>query len=405
MREGLDLGYNFNSSTTLVAVLGKPWFTNSYVYWCLSALLLSWPLRIIIECNTQYADYQITKLFGVNYDTPTSGNPIHASCSQLNAPGNYMLAPSYSEALLMEPVGGGENSNSNSSTVNQSNHDNDCEMIVPSYSEALLYERAAINVNVNSSTGVEDIACSVGRSESMFAMLEAAAPALHCDCPCHCHRQEETASAGGAASVDNNEPSNEDCSSLRAQSPDDSNNISLCNICNPSTVGTQHSTASTRDTSESNLKPNSGDLYLMRGMSLQFLRTNGTSLENIMENEESAVVSIDRGMGAIPKKRPQSEMINSFSAIRPDTLINFETTRKKIPESKTYLCLKAILKQNKRRYTLVTTDELKNFTNNDAVGVYSNSLVQLRENSSGSKRRQMLPPSVDPRRDSLNRFV
>lgn len=59
MREGLDLGYNFNP-TTVVGILGNPWFTNSYVYWCLSALLLSWPLRIIIEYNTQYADYQVS---------------------------------------------------------------------------------------------------------------------------------------------------------------------------------------------------------------------------------------------------------------------------------------------------------------------------------------------------------
>lgn len=58
MREGLELGCNLNP-TTLVAVLGKPWFTNRYVYWCLSALLLSWPLRVIIEYNTQYADYQV----------------------------------------------------------------------------------------------------------------------------------------------------------------------------------------------------------------------------------------------------------------------------------------------------------------------------------------------------------
>lgn len=58
MREGLDLGYNFNP-ITLVAVLGNPWFTNSYVYWFLSALLLSWPLRIIIEYKTQYVDYQV----------------------------------------------------------------------------------------------------------------------------------------------------------------------------------------------------------------------------------------------------------------------------------------------------------------------------------------------------------
>ena len=58
MREGLDLGYNPNP-TTLVAVPGSPWFTNRYVYWCLSALLLNWPLRVIIEYKTQYADYQV----------------------------------------------------------------------------------------------------------------------------------------------------------------------------------------------------------------------------------------------------------------------------------------------------------------------------------------------------------
>lgn len=59
MREGLDLGYNVNKM--LVAVLGNPWFTNSYVYWCLSALLLSWPLRVMIEYKTQYVEYQVKK--------------------------------------------------------------------------------------------------------------------------------------------------------------------------------------------------------------------------------------------------------------------------------------------------------------------------------------------------------
>lgn len=69
MREGLDLGYNPNP-TTLVAVLGNPWFTNRYVYWCLSALLLSWPLRVIIEYKTQYADYQVILSIDAQYDIP-----------------------------------------------------------------------------------------------------------------------------------------------------------------------------------------------------------------------------------------------------------------------------------------------------------------------------------------------
>lgn len=66
MREGLDLGYNVN--TMLVAVLGNPWFTNRYIYWCLSALLLSWPLRVIIEYKTQYADYQVKIIFKLYID-------------------------------------------------------------------------------------------------------------------------------------------------------------------------------------------------------------------------------------------------------------------------------------------------------------------------------------------------
>lgn len=47
---------------------------------------------------------KVTKLFGVNYDTPTANVQIHTSASQLSAPGSYMLAPSYSEALLMDPL-------------------------------------------------------------------------------------------------------------------------------------------------------------------------------------------------------------------------------------------------------------------------------------------------------------
>lgn len=66
MREGLDLGYNPNP-TTLVAVPGSRWFTNRYVYWCLSALLLNWPLRVIIEYKTQYADYQV-RIYSIIYN-------------------------------------------------------------------------------------------------------------------------------------------------------------------------------------------------------------------------------------------------------------------------------------------------------------------------------------------------
>lgn len=389
MREGLDLGYNFTTSTTLVSVFGRPWFTNSYVYWCLSALLLSWPLRIIIECNTQYADYQVTKLFGVNYDTPSSGEHIHASSSQLSAPGSYMLAPSYSEALLMEPSAPLQTATE--TNINSSDGECNNEMLVPSYSEALLYECANLtlsnNVNANS---INEIACSVGRSrtnDSLFAIVEPLKQTTQCNCSCH--------------HIVNDDEIN--CSSNSFNNLNDEhfniNNHScvVCGINNNINRNYFGNSIMTRDISEPNLRTNSGDL--MGGSSLQFLKLNGTSLENILENDEitsageaiattstittSPIIipieprdrGVDQGRGAIPKRKMQLELnchnINNgkinCSAIdngqsndltMTDVIVSMD---ERIPLSKTYLCLKSILKPNKRRYTLVTTEELKNF--------------------------------------------
>ncbi|XP_023288790.1 uncharacterized protein LOC111673860 [Orussus abietinus] len=407
MREGLDLGYNFNT-TSLVAVLGNPWFTNCYVYWCLSALLLSWPLRIIIECNTQYADYQITKIFGVNYDTPLDGEPIHASSSQLSAPGSYMLAPSYSEALLMEPsVGPDQNQ--------------ETEM-VPSYSEALLYERA------QEMTPCEIVVENPETEE---------APTINCGCPCHgmdsesCRsyrslpdnaelsderssadpreRLEESADEMERApqsvvyNVDTTEE--EPTSSDRlATRPSRSNDCTNCkesarqlafgpeassrpvgHVRQSSLEGLQdrrpERKSIPREISEPNLRSSS---ELMTA-STQFLMANGRSLENILEKEEAdaeglrtnpeglranqeraeALVLEDEALldsksvpslnwsqsrGAIPKRVEISKRV---------TVNPMSDVGKKIPSSRTYFCLKSILKQNKRRYTLVTADELQ----------------------------------------------
>ncbi|XP_015119172.1 uncharacterized protein LOC107042588 [Diachasma alloeum] len=349
MREGLDLGYNFNASTTLVAVLGRPWFTNSYVYWCLSALLLSWPLRIIIECNTQYADYQITKLFGVNYDTPTSGEPIHASSSQLSAPGSYMLAPSYSEALLMEPAG------PTSSSSEQANPDSG--VLVPSYSEALLYERP------RNPEGVHEIACSVGRSitnESLFAVLEP--PPSTCNCSCHQARlpDEQT-----------------ECTTLRGQSTTELRSCGVCSASN-NRIDSLDSSLITRDISEPNLRTNSCDL--LRGNSLQFLRVNGRSLENILESEEGSVgVPAAGGRGAIPKRRGVTDGGRAGGSGVTIARTEGGVGGKVMPESKTYFCLKSILKQNRRRYTLVTTEEFRNLVAGGEKGEEGR-LVFMREN-------------------------
>ncbi|XP_063980300.1 uncharacterized protein LOC135164143 isoform X2 [Diachasmimorpha longicaudata] len=351
MREGLDLGCNFNASTTLVAVFGRPWFTNSYVYWCLSALLLSWPLRIIIECKTQHADYQITKLFGVNYDTPTSGEPIHTSSSQLSAPGSYMLAPSYSEALLMEPAGPPSSASSASEQGT-----NETGVLVPSYSEALLYERP------RNTEGVHEIACSVGRSitnESLFAVLEP--QPITCNCSCH------------QATL----PEETECTSLRGQSTTELRNCGVCSASN-SRIDNLDNSLITRDISEPNLKTNSCDL--LRGNSLQFLRINGRSLENILESEEgccsTVVVPGDGGRGAIPKRRETDG--GERAGVSGVTSGRTHGSEKRMTESKTYFCLKSILKQNRRRYTLVTTEEFKNLVAGDKRE--TGSLVFVREN-------------------------
>ncbi|XP_068085686.1 transmembrane protein 151B-like [Anabrus simplex] len=131
MREGLDLSNVTNFKEYVVAYPDPdrmPWYSSPAVFWLCSFLLLSWPLRMVIEYNTAYVHYQVTKLFGVNYEvnstTPTSTNqPIsstpgmchHTSRGQLSHGStidsgdlewcirdNYAIVPSYSEALLME---------------------------------------------------------------------------------------------------------------------------------------------------------------------------------------------------------------------------------------------------------------------------------------------------------------
>ena len=55
--------------------------------------------------------------------------------------------------------------------------------------------------------------------------------------------------------------------------------------------------------------------------------------------------------GAIPK---QFEVKNNKVTVNP-----ISEAVKRIPTSKTYFCLKSILKHNRRRYTLVTTEEFQ----------------------------------------------
>ncbi|XP_041981454.1 transmembrane protein 151B-like [Aricia agestis] len=75
MREGLDLIGVSSFKEYMVAYRDAdrcPWYSSQLLFWTLSCLLLSWPLRIIIECNTAYVHYTITKIFGTNYELDPS---------------------------------------------------------------------------------------------------------------------------------------------------------------------------------------------------------------------------------------------------------------------------------------------------------------------------------------------
>ncbi|KAG6440917.1 hypothetical protein O3G_MSEX001622 [Manduca sexta] len=75
MREGLDLIGVSSFKEYMVAyrdIDRCPWYSSQILFWTLSCLLLSWPLRILIECNTAYVHYTITKIFGTNYELDPS---------------------------------------------------------------------------------------------------------------------------------------------------------------------------------------------------------------------------------------------------------------------------------------------------------------------------------------------
>ena len=64
MREGLDLT-NVTFREVLLSRQDKdmPWYTHPAVYCLASLMVLSWPLRILIEFNTAHVHYQVTNTF------------------------------------------------------------------------------------------------------------------------------------------------------------------------------------------------------------------------------------------------------------------------------------------------------------------------------------------------------
>ncbi|KAL6735055.1 hypothetical protein Aduo_005534 [Ancylostoma duodenale] len=111
VREGMDLSDVCLLEDMLVFRGSPPWFLRASVFWIFSVLLLSWPLRIYAECRTAMLNYQVTKLFGTCYLSPSSVNytgPLTRTSTmetvELEAAlgrEQYFVVPSYSEAMLM----------------------------------------------------------------------------------------------------------------------------------------------------------------------------------------------------------------------------------------------------------------------------------------------------------------
>ncbi|VBB32219.1 unnamed protein product [Acanthocheilonema viteae] len=115
VREGLDFaGIQFIESLIVYSSKSNksPWYLTSTAFWISSIVLLSWPLRLICDLRTAHVNYQISKLFGTNYLSPSSvnytGMVTHSSTTdsrQLESiiqHDSYFVVPSYSEAMLME---------------------------------------------------------------------------------------------------------------------------------------------------------------------------------------------------------------------------------------------------------------------------------------------------------------
>lgn len=416
----------------------------------------------------------------MNYDTPISSEPIHASMSQLSQPGSYMLAPSYSEALLMDPVTSrNDETERNWQTQGETDIATD---IIPSYSEALLYERAKQfdhrNMMANSAVVVSandalTITCN-DHNPNNRQILPLIPCECHCPCPCHentnCYKMKINErsyieNATGTDHVLDHVPTRKnnarevsdifenELATLRTTAdgrlrPPETANLrsmndlrteaspSRCGSCGRMSTSTQtinsyaFSRASVRnrpsessqtlskdfalgaisknereimprDISEPNLKTRT------ESMNAFLPRENVRSLENILENEkdptrsnrvdaatDAAEISASRTSNTTEQQKrlptnlppvvhrrspfadeasysirnaskgaiPKTELRNNRITVNPMS----NEACWKLPNSKTYLCLKSMLKQNKRRYTLVTADEFQNLADQDA---------------------------------------
>ncbi|NWU36385.1 T151B protein, partial [Hylia prasina] len=91
-----------------------PWYVSHYAFWVAAILMISWPLRVLIEYRTAYVHYHVEKLLGLEYTAPTTAEePLYryrmprdttqdSTELEWHICTNRQLIPSYSEAVLMD---------------------------------------------------------------------------------------------------------------------------------------------------------------------------------------------------------------------------------------------------------------------------------------------------------------
>ena len=99
-----SLRVNLRHANGLYMTLRRvPWYLSRWVFWLASFVLLSWPLRILVQYKIAYVHYYIHKVFGVASGQRDSS--IVNSWSDIALPNNNTLIPSYSEAMRMDHCG------------------------------------------------------------------------------------------------------------------------------------------------------------------------------------------------------------------------------------------------------------------------------------------------------------
>ncbi|KAM7403114.1 hypothetical protein PAMA_003842 [Pampus argenteus] len=120
-REGMQLK-NMDFRENLIAYVHPdrmPWYTSQVAFWLAALLMLSWPLRVLIEYRTAYVHYRIEKLFGLEYSSPLDedrpvGNNTACTIPRVDTLDstemewhircNRQVIPSYSEAMLINSL-------------------------------------------------------------------------------------------------------------------------------------------------------------------------------------------------------------------------------------------------------------------------------------------------------------